>query len=188
MTPATRFVDRALCGLLGLLLAAAGAAAIAWHYQRLAPAVSEMSAPGLHTAVNAGWWPWALGAVAVILIAAGVWWLISHLPRPTHARTTLAGSDAAGTLRLDLDTAAHTAADALAAHDVITSAKATTGREHGHDVIAVTAATTPADLTAAARAAADVQTQLAAVLEGTPTHVRTLLHLKNSRTTRTRVR
>lgn len=112
MKRATASVDRTSTALVGLALIALGGGAIAWERGEL-PGRERLDAAFVDTAVDAGWWPWALGAAAIVLVLLGLWWLLAHLPRRsvgTVAFASTADADVDGRLSVDLGTAARSAA------------------------------------------------------------------------------
>ena len=99
MKRATASVDRTSTAVVGLALIALGGGAVAWERGQF-PGRERLDAPFLATAVDAGWWPWALGAAAIVLVLLGLWWLLAHLPRRSVGTVAFA-STAARQARID---------------------------------------------------------------------------------------
>lgn len=105
MTRTVRRVDRTLAALLGLLLLAAGVAAVLWWtgtLARLWPAApTQLDAGALATWRTAPWWGASAIAAGLVLGALAVWWLAAHLASPRVGTLRLAGSGTEGDLDLD---------------------------------------------------------------------------------------
>lgn len=81
----TLLIDRVLGVLIGLILLAAGAAAWLWYFS-FGLTFDTISTSALRRQLDSAWWPWALGAVGVVLIVLGLRRLVAHLPqRGVHA-------------------------------------------------------------------------------------------------------
>ena len=139
MTRTTQFIDRLLTALLGIVLLTGAAWLIGYgthtRLARRAAAAVDPQAPA-----RALEWPWLSGVLAGAGIAAillGAWLLLVHL-RPTSVRTL---GDAEG--EVDLSRLADAAADDLARHPAVQSARAVTLREKGRPVVRVTVGVSP---------------------------------------------
>jgi hypothetical protein len=129
-------IDRLTCGLVGAAVTAAGLLTAGWAHGDLhVPAGSRLTIVNLDNVLSAPWWPFALGALAVILIVVGLRWLFSHRPGQTVGTTAVPGSSTAGTLTVDLDTAASAAAAALGQHPLIETASGTALLDRGQHVL-----------------------------------------------------
>ena len=163
-----RGIDRTAVLLLGLVLLAGGAAVAAWGAGLLdgvrgVPA--ELSTSGLGTVTDQQWWPWALGALGVVLALLALWWLLSHLPRGGVDRLLVTGSGARGRLTMDASSPVDVAADVLAETPGIRSARGRMVGQGSHLVADLRAVVEPtADLAEVTAAADDVAGQLATVL------------------------
>ncbi len=185
MKRATASVDRTSTAVVGLALIALGGGAIAWEQGRF-PGRERLDAAFVDTAVDAGWWPWALAAAAIVLVLLGLWWLLAHLPRRsvgTVAFASSADADVDGRLSVDLGTAARSAAKSLAAHEGVVSATGRSVSDRGQRVVEITATLDPAvtSLDKVAGAAAQTRNDIVTSLDGTPAAVRILLHCGKSR-------
>ncbi|WBQ04673.1 hypothetical protein [Kribbella sp. CA-293567] len=107
-------LDRLAAFVLGLLLLASGAAALAWRYDVFPDAPARIRLPDLPALVTEDWWPWAIGAAGILLVLLALSWLLRHLPRRRINRLSLTGSSAAGRLSADVDSAVGAAAQVLA--------------------------------------------------------------------------
>jgi hypothetical protein len=182
---ATASVDRTSTAVVGLALIALGGGAIAWERGQF-PGRERLDAAFVDTAVDAGWWPWALGAAAIVLVLLGLWWLLAHLPRRsvgTVAFASTADADVDGRLSVDLGTAARSAAKSLAAHEGVVSATGRSVSDRGQRVVEITATLDPAvtSLDKVASAAAQTRNDIVTSLDGTPAAVRILLQCGKSR-------
>lgn len=191
MKRATASVDRTSTAVVGLALIALGGGAIAWERGKF-PGRERIDAAFVDTAIGAGWWPWALGAAAIVLVLLGLWWLLAHLPRRsigTVAFASTADPDVDGRLSVDLSTAARSAAKSLAAHDGVVSATGRSVSDRGQRVVEITATLDPAatSLDRVADAAAQTRTDILTSLEGTPAAVRILLQCGKPRKQSARV-
>lgn len=191
MKRATASVDRTSTALVGLALIALGGGAIAWERGKL-PGRERLDAAFVDTTVDAGWWPWALGAAAIVLVLLGLWWLLAHLPRRsvgTVAFASTADADVDGRLSVDLGTAARSAAKSLATHEGVVSATGRSVSDRGQRVVEITATLDPAvtSLDKVAGAAAQMRNDIVTSLDGTPAAVRILLQCGQSRKQAVRV-
>lgn len=163
MTRRTVAVDRLLVLLAGLVLVAAGVGAALWQLGRLPGATDRfVLASGVADAPRQGWWAWALGAAGLVLLAAALWWLLSHLTRHRPTRMGLPGSSAQGRLSYDVSAVADAAARSLGTQPDVTSVRSTTAYAGGQPLVELKATTSArADVTSIERAVADVASQLA---------------------------
>ncbi|OZC90353.1 hypothetical protein BH92_03625 [Rhodococcoides fascians A21d2] len=191
MKRATASLDRTSTAVVGLALIALGGGAIAWERGKF-PGRERIDAAFVDTTVDAGWWPWALGAAAIVLVLLGLWWLLAHLPRRsvgTVAFASTADSDVDGRLSVDLTTAAKSAAKSLAAHEGVVSASGRSVSDRGERVVEITATLDPAvtSLDTVSAAAAQTRNDIVTSLDGTPAAVRILLQCGKSRKQSARV-
>ncbi|OZE82852.1 hypothetical protein CH305_07645 [Rhodococcus sp. 15-649-2-2] len=191
MKRATASLDRTSTAVVGLALIALGGGAIAWERGKF-PGRERIDAAFVDTTVDAGWWPWALGAAAIVLVLLGLWWLLAHLPRRsvgTVAFASTADSDVGGRLSVDLTTAAKSAAKSLAAHEGVVSASGRSVSDRGERVVEITATLDPAvtSLDTVSAAAAQTRNDIVTSLDGTPAAVRILLQCGKSRKQSARV-
>jgi hypothetical protein len=191
MKRSTVIVDRVSCAIVGSGLIALGVAAAAWERGALPrPRGAAVRLPRIATDTESAWWPVILGVVAVVLVFAGLRWLVSHRPGQTLSSTTLPGSDAAGRLSVDVNAVAEAAAVDLARHPQIDAAKGTTRVDRGQRLIELTVkiALTGDSLGGAATAVNSLRHDLAEVLAGVPHTSRVLLRTASARRSRARVR
>lgn len=117
MSTATRTTDRLLGWVLGAVLLLGGLAVAAWSAGLADEVVSglpqRITTRPVGALTNEEWWPWALGAVGVLLVLVGAWWLLAHVRRPQPATIDLPGSDATGMLSADAQAVAERAAAEL---------------------------------------------------------------------------
>lgn len=128
-------LDRVVVLVLGLLLVLGGAALIAWQLgslQRLWPTGWQpiQETVRLDTSfLDAGWWPWALGAGGVVLVVLCLAWLVGHIPSRSVGTVVLPGGAVPGTLRIDPTPVVRTAAEQLRSHPSIRKASGEVIRE-----------------------------------------------------------
>lgn len=115
-------LDRLAALVAGLILLAAGAAALAWRQDWIPDAPDRIRSPWLTTATAADWWPWATGFGGLLLVVLGLSWLAKHLPRRGNGRLRLTGSDTSGRLTADVNAALTAAGELLAETPGIRSA------------------------------------------------------------------
>lgn len=163
-------LDRVLTLLLGVSLAVLGAAMLTWRagwppgwWRDRRPYVDTGA---VQATVDQPWWPWACAVTAAVIVPAGLWWLIAHVPRRPVGALLLPGSGRAGRLLLDPGGPATVAAAVLAETPGVRSAHGRVVRERGRIVVALTAVAEPhANLDDIAEAADAVSTGLRTVLD-----------------------
>ena len=191
MKRATASLDRTSTAVVGLALIALGGGAIAWQRGKF-PGRERIDAAFVDTTVDAGWWPWALGAAAIVLVLLGLWWLLAHLPRRSVGTVAFAStpdSEVDGRLSVDLTTAAKSAAKSLADHPGVVSASGRSVSDRGERVVEISATLDPAvtSLDAVSAAAAQTRNDIVTSLDGTPAAVRILVQCGKSRKQSARV-
>lgn len=191
MKRATASLDRTSTAVVGLALIALGGGAIAWQRGKF-PGRERIDATFVDTTIDAGWWPWALGAAAIVLVLLGLWWLLAHLPRRSVGTVAFAStpdSEVDGRLSVDLTTAAKSAAKSLADHPGVVSASGRSVSDRGERVVEISATLDPAatSLDAVSAAAAQTRNDIVTSLDGTPAAVRILLQCGKSRKQSARV-
>ncbi|CAN5338488.1 hypothetical protein BH11ACT6_BH11ACT6_00170 [soil metagenome] len=179
MKRSTVIVDRLACAVAGLALLSLGVAGAAWARGDLTYSVSTAWSD---QAVSAAWWPFALGAVAIVLVAVGIAWLFGHRLGQTPGPAALPGSTGSSLLTVDLDSAAEAAAASLGQHPMVLSAAGRCRADRGQKVIEVHLEIDPAtDLTALSAAVERTRADLAIALAGVPFSHRVLLRAARRR-------
>ena len=182
----TVITDRLGCAVAGAGLLGLGLAAIGWSRGDLGG--STLSIGWLATAQTAPWWPLALGAVAILLIALGLAWLVAHRPGQSPGPVALPGSSVAGSFTVDLSTAAEAAAASLAAEPSVESASGRCRFDRGQRVIEIDVKIDPrSDLSALSPALESTCSDLATALDGVPFASRILLRTARRRRATARV-
>lgn len=186
----TVVIDRLSCEITGGALIAVGLGAAAWErgYLQVPPGWT-LSLPWLHAAENAPWWPVLLGALAVIVLVAGVFLLVQHRPGQTLGTVPLPGPSDAGSSAVDVNTAASAAAAGLARNPHVVAASGTSLIDRGQRVIELDVKfdAVSGGLPACADALDGVRRDLATALEGVPVSTRILLRTGQIRSDTTRV-
>jgi hypothetical protein len=141
--------DRFTALVLGLALIALGVGMLAWGSEWIPNRPEYVTAPGLVTAANTGWWPWVLAAVGIVLILLALRWLLIHTPKARVKAVPLVSGDSGGTVSADLGAVAHAAAQVLERHPDVESAKGKAVVDRGVRTI---------DLTVTARSPLSVHT------------------------------
>lgn len=178
MSRAVTALDRLLALLLGLVLIAVGAAAVAWQVGWLSWAPRNAVTPRTRTVIEQDWWPWATGAGGIVAVLLGLWWLAAHVPRRGLGQLRLPGSGAAGILRVNTSAVASAAADSLAATDGVQSASGRAFTDRGRPTIALTANVDPmADLAVVREGAVRVRGEIGQALGGGVLPTRIQLHV-----------
>lgn len=180
MNRATIAFDRIAVALMGLALIAVGVGAAAWQWGYLPETRQRIDVPFAENTIQATWWPWALGAGAVVLVLVGLRWLFAHRPGRRVGRLSVSSTgDQAGQLSVDVDTIARCAADALAASDHVRSARGTTRSDRGERVVELTATLepSPSALAQTAPVLTDTTRDIAFSLDDTRASTRILLRL-----------
>lgn len=113
MSRALAGLDRTVVLVLGLLLVGVGVLAVVWQRGLVDRLDGTISAPGLTTAAESSWWPWAVGAAGVLLVLVALRWLVAHLAGRSGTRVRLPGSDRSGRLTADLAAVATAAAESV---------------------------------------------------------------------------
>lgn len=179
-------LDRALLALAGLVLVVVGVAALLWTTGTLAeyvdgvPATLDTSAAT--DADSQSWWPYATGAVALVLAIVAVWWMLAHLPARTVPEQDLPGSSRAVRLRIDRGAVADATARAAQQIPSVRRATATLRDEGAELVLSLLVTVDPAtDLPGLATRLDDVVTDSATVLPDDRLRSRTTVRMRSSR-------
>jgi len=139
VTRTTQFIDRLLTALLGVVLLTGAVWLIGYgtdaRLARRAAAAVDPQAPA--RALESPWLPAVLAGAGVATVLIGLWLLLVHL-RPTSVHS-LGDSDS----QVDLSKLADAAADDLARHPAVQSARAMTLRDKGRPVVRVTVGVSP---------------------------------------------
>jgi len=171
MSRSTLALDRIATLVVGLVLLAAGGAALLWWFDLVSwfPRLLDLSA--VKDAIGQPWWPWAWGAAGVVLVLLGLWWAAAHIPDRGVGELKLPGSSADGKLRAASTPVAQAAAAALQGANGVRTVRGRIVRERGQLVARLSATIEAgADLHAVAAAADQVATELAAVLDRDDVH------------------
>lgn len=156
MTRRAAAAERVLVLVTGLLLVAAGAAAVAWREEWFPELIGgPMDTSAVAERTDDAWWPWALCGAGVLLILLGLWWWRVHLRRDTERQLRLAGSGRGGRLTADTGAIMDSAAAALDAVPGLTYRQGRLRRERGGHVVEVKAAADPGAQLADAAVAAE---------------------------------
>lgn len=186
-------LDRILAVLLGLILLVTGIALAAWYngnLRRLFPQFpKQLSTDKANDLANTDWWPWTTGAVGVLLVLLGLWWLLAHLPHRGVGLLVLPGSGRNGRLRVDPSGPASTAAEVLTDTPGIRTAHGKVHRDRGQLIVALTATMDPrADLGQIVTATDAIATDLNSVLGRDDARARILLSVARRAKAQPRVR
>lgn len=185
MTRTALFVDRLATLLVAAALIAGGAAILIWNTTVFDGIPETITAPGLVTAANTAWWPWAVAGGGIVLIVLALRWLISHRPAPKVGRTSLRSSDdqpTSGRSSGDISELASAAARALEADPSIVKASGKAIIDRGQRTLELTATAASPDLLADAARAADRTASDAVTMIGDDTlATRTLIRIDTRR-------
>jgi hypothetical protein len=182
MTRSASTVDRVAALAFGLLLIVLGLGLLVWNTDWL-PGIPQMvTAPGLATASETAWWPWALAGAGVVSVLVALRWLLIHTPKATIKGLRLPGGGN-GTVTADLSAVASAAADVLAASGDIDKAKGRAVVDRGTRTILLdVTAYSAAVLTELSQPIDAVGSQIAGVVGDSRIATRTTIHVgKRSR-------
>jgi len=177
MTRSASTLDRLAALVFGLALIAVGVGLLVWNTNWIAGIPPMITAPGLVTAAGSGWWPWAVAAAGIVLVAIALRWLFTHTPKAKVKDLRLSGGDA-GSISVDLGEVADAAARVLAQSTQAHSAKGRAIIDRGTRTIdlAVTAHS-PTTLSALIESIDSVNTQIAGMLGDPAIATRTSIHI-----------
>lgn len=154
MSRAVIAVDRIAAALIGLILLAAGAYALAWSRRGVLSLPQQLQTTGLSSLTEQGWWPLALGLTGLILVLFGLRWLAAHIPERAMPTLRVPGSDNSGRLTVSSQAVADAAAEELEQTAGVESARARLIYDRGQAVLSMhSVITADADLEAIGTAA-----------------------------------
>ena len=81
MTRSASTLDRLAALVFGLALITLGVGLLVWNTDWITGIPQIITAPGLVTAAETGWWPWAVAAAGIVLVAIALRWLFTHTPK-----------------------------------------------------------------------------------------------------------
>ncbi|WP_193043825.1 Asp23/Gls24 family envelope stress response protein [Mycolicibacterium baixiangningiae] len=141
--------DRFAALVFGLAAIVLGAGMLMWATDWIPGTPEYVTAPGLVTAAGTAWWPWAVGAVGIVLILLALRWLLIHTPKARVKAVPLTSGQAGGRVSADLGAVAHAAAQILEQHPGVESAKGKAVIDRGVRTVDLTVtARSPLDLDA----------------------------------------
>jgi hypothetical protein len=179
-------LDRVLLALAGLVLVAVGVAALLWTTGTLAEYIDgvpdSIDTSAATAAASQTWWPYATGAVALLLAVVALWWMLAHLPARSVPEQDLPGSSRAMRLRIDRGAVADAAAHAAQQIPSVRRASATLRDEGPELVLSLLVTVDPAtDLPLLAAQLDDVLADAATVLPDDSLRSRTTVRTRSSR-------
>ncbi|RXR26048.1 hypothetical protein EQW78_16465 [Oerskovia turbata] len=179
-------LDRVLLALFGLVLVVVGVAALLWTTGTLAEYVDgvpdSLDTSGATTAASQTWWPYATGAVALLLAIVAVWWMLAHLPARSVPEQDLPGSSRAMRLRIDRGAVADATAHAAQQIPSVRRSTATLRDEGSELVLSLLVTVDPAtDLPDLATRLDDLVADAATVLPDERLRSRTTVRMRTSR-------
>lgn len=179
-------LDRVLLALAGLVLLAVGVAAVLWTTGTLAELVDGV--PGAIDTTAAQdiaaqpWWPYATGAVAILLAVVALWWMLAHLPARSTPEQDLPGSTRAMRLRISRDAVADATAHAALQIPSVRRANATLREEGPELVLSLVGTVAPAtDMLELATRVDALMADAASVLTDDRLRSRTTLRVRTGR-------
>lgn len=188
MTRVTVSIDRLATLVVAVVLAVVGLLALDWRYDGLLDLPASTSTGAAADLTGATWWPWAVGAVGVLLVLLGLRWLWSHVRSSTVSQLNLPGTGEQGRLRVNAKAAASAAAATLSNSPWVRSARGRVTRDQGQLVVALHADVAPeADLQDVAALCDSTAADLARVLRRPDLHCRVRLHVGTGRPAPSRV-
>ncbi|WP_067864438.1 hypothetical protein [Nocardia shimofusensis] len=182
MTRLAGALDRFAAFVAGVALLGLGIALLLWNTDVVEQVPETVTAPGLMSATDTAWWPWALAGAGLVCALLAIRWLFSHTPASSAGTLRLADPDGLGRVSIDLGSLAAAAAAHLAARPDVSSAKGKAVVERGVRTIELTVkARSVEDLATLVAAANEVSSELARSLEDRSVAVRSLLGLERGR-------
>lgn len=158
-------LDRLAGAVAAVVLIAAGGLGICWWYGVLPSAPERFTIAMPADRSHERWWPWATGVCGAVLVLAGLWWLVRHLPRRVGGRFALPGSARAGRLTADAHSAVGAAGQAMTRHPGVREASGRVVADRGQLVAQIECTIEPsADLLEVRDAAAATVAELHRVL------------------------
>ncbi len=132
-------LDR-LAGLaLATVLVLLGLALVDWKLQRVLPLRSTLRTGAVSDQTSATWWPFVTAVLAVVLVLAGLRWVVAHLPRVSGREARLSPSSGAGRITLDTSSLARAGAAALQSELVLPEASGRVREQRGRPLVQVDA-------------------------------------------------
>ncbi|MBE7701030.1 hypothetical protein H9623_12040 [Oerskovia sp. Sa1BUA8] len=179
-------LDRALLALAGLVLLVVGVGAVLWTTGTLSQVVDgvpdALDTGGVAQATAQPWWPYATGAVAVVLAVVALWWMLAHLPARSVPEQDLPGSTRTARLRISRGAVADATAHAARQLPEVNRTSATLRDEGRELVLSLLVTVDPAtDLPALAGRLDDVLADAAVVLPDGRLRSRTTLRIRTRR-------
>jgi len=182
MTRLAGAVDRLAAFIAGVALVGLGVALLLWNTDVVEQFPETVTAPGLVSATDMAWWPWALAGAGLVCAFLAVRWLFSHTPASSAGTLRLADPDGLGRVSIDLGSLADAAAAHLAARPDVTAARGKAVVERGVRTIELTVtARSVDDLATLVETADEVSADLARSLGDPSVAVRSLLGLERGR-------
>ena len=178
MTRTATLVDRIAALILGLVLLVVGVAMILWTTHLIDGTPVYLTAPGLMTAADTAWWPWAVTAAGILLVLLGLRWLVAHRPARRAGDLTLADSNLSeGCLSADLGSLADAAAAELRGRPAVKAASGKAVIDRGKPSIHLDVTAAGTDTLAHAAHAADEVAATAVGMLGDAIAIQTRLHV-----------
>lgn len=143
MSRATVALDRLVTFLLGVSLIAGGVLGLSWYYDWWDWTYESIDSTEAVDATATDWWPWALGAAAVVLFLLGLRWLFAHTPGRRVSELRLPGSGSEGRLEVDASSAVTAACAELRERADVRSAQGVIRRDRGQLLIDIRATLEP---------------------------------------------
>ena len=126
-------VDRAITLLVGVVLLAAAATALAWR-EGVVVSDRTLDVSWLGWRVHTEWWPWAVGTAGAVLVLFGLTLAVGHLPRRRVSVIRPGGAHSRSGL-VDSDVLVSTVRDRIHEIDGVRAARGRIRRERDHLVM-----------------------------------------------------
>jgi hypothetical protein len=178
VTRTATLIDRFAALILGLLLLGVGVAMVIWTTHLISGTPVYLTAPGLMTAADTAWWPWAVTVAGIALLLLGLRWLAAHRPARRAGDLTLADSNLSeGCLSANLGSLADAAAAELRGRPAIKAAHGKAVMDRGKPSIHLDVTAAGTDTLAHAAHAADEVAATAVGMLGDAIAIQTRLHV-----------
>lgn len=180
MTRTTATLDRFATLVVALALIVVGLLAIIWRLDRWLALPAQLRTTSATDLMASSWWPFAIGALGILLALFGLRWLWAHISTSGVHEVNLPGTGKHGRLSVDVKAAAKAAADALADTSGVRDVSGKALRQRGQLVVDLNATVdSDAELSEIAGSADRISSELAHVLDRPDIYCRVRVGVSN---------
>ncbi|PVY30089.1 hypothetical protein C7458_105336 [Williamsia muralis] len=170
-------------GLIGILLVAAGVAAIGWRLEidSIRQLVSRIDLDAPQRAADGRWWPAMLAVFAIIALLWGASLVLTAVRTGKIDDIRLTGSDSGGSLTIPPKLLASSVADDLRGQRMLDRVKAVATDDRGRKLIRITVTAQPhCSYDEIAAVVEDSVESIRVAVDGADLRVQALLHMENN--------